>query len=70
MIEGLLAGLESLNGFENDKDRERALWDIAHVLSILMGVPVDKIVARAIKGSKQKKGVEGAKYLVPALIKR
>jgi hypothetical protein len=70
MIEGLLAGLESLNGFENDKDRERALWDIAHVLSILMGVPVDKIVARAIKGSKQKKGVEGAKYLVPAPIKR
>jgi hypothetical protein len=65
-IRGVVKGVESLNGFENRKDRERALWGIAHAMSILSGVPLSKIVARAQKGAKQKKGVPGIKYLVPA----
>jgi hypothetical protein len=66
LVRGVIKGVESLDGFENKKDRDKALWGIAHALSILMGVPVSKIVQKAIKGAKQKKGVPIAKFLVPA----
>ncbi|MHC4397695.1 MAG: hypothetical protein ACYS1A_18790, partial [Planctomycetota bacterium] len=66
LVRGVIKGIESLDGFENKKDRERALWGIAHALSILIGVPVSKVVQKAIKGAKQKKGVPVVKLLVPA----
>jgi hypothetical protein len=66
LVRGIVSGFQSFNGFENEKEKERAMWGVAHALSIIAGVPLSKIVARAQKGAKQKKGVPGIKYLIPA----
>jgi hypothetical protein len=65
-VRGVVSGAKGLADFEDRKKRERALWGIAHTISILSGVPVSKIVQRAEKGAEQREGVPGIKYLVPA----
>jgi hypothetical protein len=66
LIRGVWSGTYGMATFENKKERDKALWGAAHAASILGGVPLDKMIGKAIKGSEQKKGVPGVKYLVPA----
>jgi hypothetical protein len=56
----------SLADFDDDKKRARALWGLGHGLSIISGVPLSKIVQKAVKGAEQDKGLPGVKLLVPA----
>lgn len=60
-----LTGLRGLDGFDNKKEREAALWGIARALSILMRIPLDKVVSRAIRGAKSKKSLAGIDWLIP-----
>lgn len=66
IVMGVVSGAKGLGGFKNDKERERALWGIANTVSILGRVPAIKVVGKAKRGAKQKKGVPIIKYLVPA----
>lgn len=65
-VRGVVSGAKGLANFDDRREREKALWGIAHTLSILSGVPVSKMVSRAKRGAEQDKGVPGIKYLVPA----
>jgi hypothetical protein len=66
-IMGVVKGGKGVaTGFKNRKERDAALWGIANATSILSRVPVTKVVSKAQKGEKQKKGVPGLKHLVPA----
>jgi hypothetical protein len=65
-IDGVIKGTKGLGGFKNKKERERALWAIAHTFSILSGVPVSKVVSKAQRGAKQKEAAPLIRYLVPA----
>jgi hypothetical protein len=65
-VRGVVSGAKGLANFDDRRAREKALWGLAHVASILSKVPVDKMVQRAKRGAEQDKGVPGIKYLVPA----
>jgi hypothetical protein len=64
-IQGVIKGTKGLNGFKNKREREAALWGIAHTISIIAGVPVSKIVSKAIRGAEARKAAPGIKYLIP-----
>jgi hypothetical protein len=65
-IMGVVNGIKGLGGFKSKKERDAALWGVMNAISIIGKVPVSKVVQRAQKGAKQKKGAEVIKYLVPA----
>ena len=65
LTRGVINGTVGLGNFKSKKEREKALWNLAHVTSILAGVPVDKMVSRAMKGAKAKEAAPGIRYLVP-----
>lgn len=57
-------GTELIENF-SDEAMEKVLWSIAHVMSFLSGVPVSRVVKKAVKGHEQDEGGP-IKYLVPA----